>query len=194
MPLILSTTHHSLFTTHYSPLTTHHSLPLFMLQIENAKPHHLPAIVEIYNEAIREGFSTADTETFTIDEKQFWFNEHDHLHPIFVVLLNDEVCGWLSLSAYRPGRKALSAVREVSYYVHANFRKKGVATALLHHAENFCEQNNLQHLIAIVLGKNVKTISFLEKQGFDKWGTLPGIADFNGESVDHLYFGKHLLH
>lgn len=161
-----------------------------MQKIEIARRVHLPAIVEIYNQAVEEGFSTADMETFSVDEKRNWFDSHDGAHPVLVALDEQQVAGWLSLSAYRPGRGALAAVREVSYYVHRGWRRKGIATALLEHAVDFCRSNNIEFLLAIVIGRNETTISFLEKNSFSKWGTLPRIVNFNGVRCDHLYYGR----
>jgi phosphinothricin acetyltransferase len=30
----------------------------------------------------------------------------------------------------------------------------------------------------------------MESLGFDRWGHLPRVADFDGEECGHLYFGK----
>ncbi|MBA2745035.1 MAG: N-acetyltransferase [Flavisolibacter sp.] len=161
-----------------------------MLQIRIATLSHLPAIVAIYNQAILDGFATADTEIFQTEDKRRWFEEHDAQHPIFVATFNEEVVGWLSLTAYRSGRKALSGVREVSYYVHACHQRKGIADALMHHVYTAAPQIGIQYLLAIVISKNTKSISFLSKHHFVEWGRLPSVVDYNGIICDHLYFGR----
>ena len=162
------------------------------LQIIKALPEHLERIVEIYNQAIIDGFSTADMETYKPEEKLQWFNAHDDQHPLFVVLTNNKVVGWITLSAYRPGRKALQSVREVSGYLDSEYRGMGIGTKLMQYIIDLAPSLGVDCLLGILLSKNVKSIALVEKTGFEKWGTLPGIADFNGVKCDHLYYGKKL--
>jgi phosphinothricin acetyltransferase len=50
----------------------------------------------------------------------------------------------------------------------------------------------IRHLFAIVLEGNEGSRRLLEKMGFEKWGYLPRVADFDGKEVGHLYYGRHL--
>ena len=61
----------------------------------------LPAIVEIYNEAIPGRTATADTTPVTVEERLEWFRKHDpSTHPIFVYEDSGQIIGWTSLSAF----------------------------------------------------------------------------------------------
>ena len=164
---------------------------IFMnFQIEKAREEHLERIVEIYNQAILDGFSTADMEIYKAEERRQWFLSYDDNHPIFVALINSLVVGWISLSAYRPGRKALRSVREVSTYLDNSYRGKGIGTELMEFAISLAPSLNVDCFLGILLSRNHKSIALVEKTGFEKWGTLPGIADFNGIRCDHLYYGR----
>ena len=60
------------------------------LDIRIAKYGDLPAIVDIYNQAIPSYTSTARTEPVTVDERKGWFQEHNpQSHPIFVAELDE---------------------------------------------------------------------------------------------------------
>lgn len=158
--------------------------------IRTASIEDLPDIVCIYNQAIKAGRKTGDTEIFSVDERKNWFETHkSHNYPILVAEEENKVIGYLSLSPYRPGRNAFRHTAEVSYYVHFNHHRKGVAASLLQHALDLCRDIGLETLIAILLAGNEGSIRLLEKFNFEKWGHLPSVADFDGLKEDHYYYG-----
>jgi Sortase and related acyltransferases len=103
-----------------------------------------------------------------------------------------QVAGWCSLSAYRPGRAALRFTAEISYYIGLAYHRQGIATALIEHALAACPALRIRHLFAIVLEGNQASLKLLEKMGFEQWGYLPRVADFDGREVGHLYYGRHV--
>ncbi len=161
--------------------------------IRYARSADLPGIVEIYNQAILAKFQTADTRLFTVEEKEDWFNSHDTVnYPILVEEQYGMVRGWLSVSAYRPGRKALQDCVEVSYYVNQSYLRQGIGSALLSTVLEFCRAANYRTIITIILDRNQPSIELMEKFGFSLWGHLPGIANFDGERCGHVYYGLQL--
>jgi phosphinothricin acetyltransferase len=153
----------------------------------------LEAINDIYNHAISHGFQTADTELISIDKREQWFKNHNvDQYPIFVIEKQDKVVGWLSLSAYRAGRKALSTIAEISYYLNPEFQGQGIGNKLVKFAIDKAPDYNFENLVAILLGSNLPSIKLLGKFNFQKWGTLPQVAVFDGIKVDHLYYGLKL--
>lgn len=160
------------------------------MQIRIAQIADLPAIVAIYNQSIPGRRSTGDLDPISQEDRMAWFMAHNaETHPVFVAEINNEIAGWCSISAYRPGRLALRFTAEISYYIGTPFHRKRVATALISHAMDVCPQIRIKTLIAIVLERNEASIRLMEKLGFQKWGLLPRVADFDGEECGHLYFG-----
>jgi phosphinothricin acetyltransferase len=158
-----------------------------------ARPDDLPSIVEIYNQAIETRHSTGDLQPVRVEDRLAWFAGHlPEKYPIFVPEVDGQVAGWCSLSAYRPGRSAFRFTAEISYYIHFAHHRQGLGTALVGHALAACPALSLRHLFAIVLEGNQARIRLLEKMGFEKWGTLPRVADFDGREVGHLYYGRHV--
>lgn len=158
--------------------------------IRIAQPTDLEAIIEIYNQAIRAQFETADTEEIAPADRLEWFNAHaPTTYPIFVYEINQEIAGWISLSPYRAGRKALRFTAEISYYINNNYKRQGIGSKLIHHMMNEAKALELKNLFAIILDKNEPNISVLKKFGFQKWGHLPNIADFNGIECGQVYYG-----
>lgn len=163
------------------------------ISIRLAQIGDLPAIVDIYNQAIPSRQATADTEPVRLEDRLAWFREHrQEEHPIFVADPDGQVAGWCSLSAYRPGRAALRATAEISYYIAPAYQRRGIGTALIEHALAACPALGIRHLFAIVLENNQASTGLLEKMGFERWGYLPRVADFDGVEVGHLYLGRHV--
>jgi L-amino acid N-acyltransferase YncA len=151
----------------------------------------LPAIVDIYNQAILTKRSTADTDMIQIEDRKAWFMAHTaEKYPIFVAEIENQVVGWCSISSYRPGRAALRHTAEISYYIAPSYHRQGIATALIKYSIEACPELQIKNLFAIVLEQNESSLKLLEKMGFEKWGYLPRIADFDGEEMGQLYYGK----
>jgi len=160
------------------------------LNIRLSEIKDLEALVEIYNQAIITHKSTADTETFTVNERMGWFNDHQcDEYPLYVYEVDDKVVGYVYFTGYRPGRKAMRHTAEVSYYIHKDYQRKGIGSEMLEFALVKAKELNFESLLAILLSVNIGSIKLLEKFGFEKWGCLPDIADFNGEKCSHLYYG-----
>ncbi len=158
--------------------------------LRDANIGDLGAIVDIYNQAIETHFSTADTTKKNISDRFEWFHKHkSNKYPIFVCEKDDKVVGWISVSSYRAGRKALRFTAEISYYIDETYRRQGIAGELIKFAIEKCKSINYKTLFAIILDKNIASIELIEKCGFNKWGHLPNIADFDGVECGHVYYG-----
>ncbi|MDO4540639.1 MAG: GNAT family N-acetyltransferase [Syntrophomonadaceae bacterium] len=163
------------------------------MEIRQATESDLPAIVEIYNQAIAGGVSTADLEPYTVETRRPWFENHDpQRYPIFVAIEGGAVIGWLSFSSYRGERKALRRVTEISYYLHDDWQGRGVGSQLLAFAIEEAPRWNFRVLVAMLLSGNERSIRLLEKTGFQLWGVLPRLSDMGDRYCDHLYYGLHL--
>jgi len=162
-----------------------------LFSIRKAIIADLPAIVAIYNQAVAAGLQTADTEPWKAEDKITWFNEHQHTgYPIFTAVTNDNtVAGFVAISPYRPGRGALRFTKEVSYYINHHYLRQGAGEALLKHAIQQAAYYTAKTIIAIVLDTNKPSVALLEKMGFAQWGCLPNVAEFEGITCSHLYFG-----
>ena len=161
--------------------------------IRFAQKEDLPAIVDIYNQAIPSHRSTGDTQPLRVEDRLTWFEEHrPEKHPILVAEVEGRVAGWCSLSAYRPGRAAFRFAAEISYYIASAYHRQGIATALVEHVLAACPALQIRHLFAIILENNQASLRLLEKMGFEQWGYLPRVANFDGTEIGHLYYGRHL--
>lgn len=163
------------------------------MNIRQAQSGDLPQIVDIYNHAVQQRGATADLTPVKAADRLQWFEEHAHgRYPLWVAVENGAVLGWCSLSPYRPGRMALRHTAEISYYVHRDHRGGGVATALMDHAMGQCGRLEIKSLFALLLDINEASINILEKQGFVRWGHMPGIAEIDGATCGHFIYGRRI--
>lgn len=163
------------------------------MKIALAQKQDLAEIVEIYNQAINAGKNTADTEIFSKEERTEWFDSHNaEEYPLLVAKEEDVVLGYLTISPYRYGRKALRHTAEISYYIHFEHHRKSVASQLIKTAFAMCPALQIKTLIAILIGCNKGSIGLLEKNGFEEWGCMPEIVELESGSFSHLYYGVHL--
>src|SRR5437879_1560680 len=96
-----------------------------------AKREDLRAIVEIYNSTVASRLVTADTEPVSVESRRSWFDAHrPGTRPLWVAELDGRIAGWLSFSSFY-GRPAYDRTAELSLYVHASFRKRGLGSYLL---------------------------------------------------------------
>ncbi|MDP6150110.1 MAG: N-acetyltransferase family protein [Gammaproteobacteria bacterium] len=162
-------------------------------RIRTAINADVPAITEIYNQAIALGNATADTSPVTVESRRDWLARHPpETHPVYIAEYDGKLAGWCSISPYRPGRMALRHTAEISYYVHEDYRGKGAGSALVEHAIGACSAIGLKTLFAILLDNNPRSVALLKKLGFQQWGHMPDVADFSGTEVGHLYYGLRL--
>lgn len=164
------------------------------MNIRFAIEDDLPRLVEIYNQAVDTGISTADTEHVSVESRRCWLAEHDSdSYPIYVLCQEDEtISGWLSLSAYRCGRSAVRSTAEVSYYVARDHQGQGVASQLMRHAITDGQRLGVKSLFAILLEPNQASIRLLQKFDFAEWGRFPKVAEIGGQLWDHLYMGRQI--
>jgi phosphinothricin acetyltransferase len=160
------------------------------MNIRLAQRKDLAAINEIYNQAVRKKYCTADLDEITISERKLWFEAHEpQKYPVFVAEKDNIIVGWLSFSPYRPGRRALQSALEISYYLHEDYQQQGIGSLLLQYAIDVGANYGARNLFAILLEPNVASIRLLQKFGFTQWAKLPAFAEIDGEFCAHLYFG-----
>jgi L-amino acid N-acyltransferase YncA len=162
--------------------------------IRIAELDDLPAIVEIYNQAVPTHHSTANTTPVTVEGRKAWFYEHEpDKHPIYVVEMEGKVVGWCSLSVYRPGRSALRFTAEISCYVDTNNQRQGVGRDLVIHALEVSPSMGIKNIVAVLIDRNEASRKMVEKLGFQQWGYLPRVLDFDGQECGEFYYGKRVV-
>lgn len=154
-----------------------------MITIRPATPEDIPAVTDIYNEAIENTTATFDTELKSVENRMEWFRNHDNSHPVLVVELNNKVVGWASLSRWSD-RCAYDSTAEVSVYVHKDFRKQGIGKRLLEVLTLEGEKAGLHTLIARITSGNEQSIYMHERLSFEHVGVLKEVGKKFGKYLD----------
>ena len=157
-----------------------------MVETRRADAADLPAITEIYNEAIRTTTATFDTEPKSEAEQLKWFQSHDDRHPILVAVLDGKVVGWASLSKWSD-RCAYADTAETSFYVKSEYRGRGVGRQLKAAIIEAARRSRFHSLIARVAEGSHESLHLNEEFGFTRAGTLKEVGRKFGRLLDvHL--------
>jgi L-amino acid N-acyltransferase YncA len=162
------------------------------MTIRDALEADLPAIVEIYNEAIRGRISTAQLEEVSVAERLPWFQQHSaKTHPLWVAEVDDQIAGWFSFHFFIK-RAAYRATAEISVYVSKKFRRDGVGQTLLKKAIAHSSSLGLTALVGYVFDHNEPSIRLFERMGFERWGFLPRVARVDSVERGVVIMGRHV--
>ena len=160
--------------------------------IRDAAPADLPAIVAIYNEAIVGRLATAQLEPVTVESRQDWLGQHpSDEYPFWVLESGGQIAGWLTFKSFLP-RCAYRGTAELSVYVHRDFRRRGIARALLQKAIERSSEFGLTALVGLIFAHNEPSIRLFQQLGFSRWGYLPRIARMDETERDLTIMGRHV--
>lgn len=135
------------------------------MPIERLLEIHYPTVSLIYLEGIATGNATFETEAPTWEK---WDLAHTK-HSRFIAVDNGEIVGWAALSAVS-GRCVYAGVAEVSVYVGASHRGRGVGNRLLEQLIKSSEENQIWTLQAGIFPENEASLHLHQKHGFRLFG------------------------
>jgi phosphinothricin acetyltransferase len=160
------------------------------LQHRVARMEDLPQIVAIYNATIASREATADLEPVPVESRWDWFSAHrPDTHPLWVIEDRCGIAAWLSFGTFY-GRPAYAATAELSVYVRADARRAGLGRYLLARALEAAPGLGLQTLLGFIFGHNGASLALFERFGFERWGSLPGVAQLDGVQRDLVIVGR----
>jgi len=151
------------------------------MQIENMQPAHWPLVKTIYEEGIATGNATFQTTAPGWEE---WDAAHIK-NSRLVAIEHGEVLGWAALTPVS-GRCVYAGVAEVSVYIAASARGKGIGKKLLQALIESSEKNNLWTLQAGIFPENESSIKIHEACGFRIVGVREKIGKMNGTWRDTI--------
>ena len=163
------------------------------MSIRLAENADLPAILKIYNQAVRAGQCTAHTSQLTLEDMSAWFAEHSaEKYPVYVYQEEGSVLAYSSVSVYRRGRSALRYTAEISFYVDFAHHRNGIASRLIEHVLAQCTHLRIKNLFAIIMENNKSSIDLLKSFDFSEWAHLPRVADYDGIELGQVYYGRRI--
>ncbi len=152
------------------------------MAIRFATESDLPSIVDIYNQSIPGGWSTADTSAIGVADRVEWFRTFsEDRRPVWVAIVDGGVVGVTYLTSFYGGRPAYDATAEISVYVASDYQREGIGRRLKEFVIGQCPRLGVTTLLSIHFDHNSATESINASLGFERMGHLKEIASVNGQ-------------
>ena len=155
------------------------------MQITTLLPAHWESVKKIYEEGISTGNATFQTSAPSWEE---WDAAHSG-KPRLIAMNHEEILGWAAITPVS-GRCVYAGVGEVSVYVSAAARGKGVGKKLLQALIEESEKKNFWTLQAGIFPENISSLAIHQACGFRIIGTRERIGQMNGQWRDTVLLEK----
>jgi phosphinothricin acetyltransferase len=146
----------------------------FTVSIRQLRPEDWPSVRAVYEEGIRDGNATFETETPSWER---WDASHTELR--LVAERDGAVAGWAALSP-ASARRCYRGVGEVSVYVADDARGAGLGRALLDELVRRSEHDGYWTLTAGVFPENGASLRLHKACGFRELGVRERLGELNG--------------
>jgi phosphinothricin acetyltransferase len=145
------------------------------LEMRDLRPDDWPEVAQIFEEGIATGNATFETEVPSWED---WDRAHLAGHR-FAAQDDGRVVGWIALAPVS-ARECYEGVAEISVYVTAGARGRGVGSELLATLVESAERGGLWTLQTSVFPENAASLALLRRFGFRVVGTRERIARLHG--------------
>jgi len=145
-----------------------------VIAVREMRPDDWPAVRAIYEDGIREGNATFETEA---PEWDAWDASHSELR--LVAERDGSIAGWAALSEVS-GRCCYRGVAEVSVYVAASARGAGIGRALLDELVSRSEAAGYWTLTAGIFPENEASLRLHRGRGFRDVGVRERLGELGG--------------
>ena len=158
------------------------------MKVRPATHEDLPAILEIYNEAVLNTTATYDYEPRTLEHRAAWFEDHaKNQYPVFVAVNDDgRVVGWSALNRYHD-RKGYQFTSENSVYVAADQRGRGIGKLLMKPLIEAARRRGIHAILAGIDADNEASTRLHASFGFVKVAHFKQVGFKFGRWLDVIY-------
>ena len=158
---------------------------LLSVELRDLRPDDWPEVARIFEEGIRTGNATFETE---VPSWEAWDAAHLPAHRL-VAERDGQVVGWIALIPVSP-RECYAGVAEVSAYVAEETRGEGVGRELLAALIESSERTGIWTLETGVFPENEVSLRLLERFGFRIVGTRERIGSMHGIWRDVVFLER----
>jgi len=154
-------------------------------EIRSATEADLPAITEIYAQAVLHGTATFELIPPDLPEMTRRYRAlMEGGFPYFVADLDSDVAGYAYAGPYRP-RPAYRFTVENSIYLKPAIHRRGIGLKLMQRLLSECEARGYRQMIAVIGDSaNAGSIGVHAKCGFQMIGTHPNVGLKFGRWLD----------
>jgi L-amino acid N-acyltransferase YncA len=157
-----------------------------VVEVRRAREADAGPILAIYNDAVATTVATFDTEPRSMESQRTWLGEHERPYVSLVAESAGQVVGWGSLSRWSD-RKAYAETAEVSVYVEAAARGRGVGGRLLTELISEGGRSGFHTVLARIADGNRASLAMHQTAGFRPVGVMREVGFKFGRRIDvHL--------
>lgn len=160
--------------------------------IRDAALSDLPALLEIYNEVVRNSNAIWTEEPRTPEQLRAWFEERVGAgFPVLVALRDARIVSYATFGPFRawPGYRLTV---ENSIYVRPDARGRGVGRVLLSALITRAQAHGVHVMIAGIDGENHASVRLHESLGYVQAAHLHEVGIKHGRWLDLLLLEKRL--
>ena len=166
-----------------SQLTTGAAGTVTGVNLRLACPEDAEATREIYNIEVTGSTVTFDLVPRSLEDQLAWLDQRSGAMAVVVAEIDGQVVGFASLSPYRD-RPAYATTVEDSVYVHADFRDRGVARALLAEILDIAATRGFHAVMVRIVGGHDASIGLHSSLDFEIVGTEREVGRKFGKWLD----------
>ena len=143
--------------------------------IRSANQQDTEKMLEIYAPYILNSTVSFETEVPTREEFQHRVSHYQEKLPCLVCYIDNKLAGYAYAADHRL-RQAYEVTKELSVYVHIDFRQCGVATALYTSLMEILKAQGVSNVLAGITLPNSVSVSFHESMGFKPVGVYHNVG------------------
>ena len=158
-----------------------------MITIRTAIADDLPAILDIYNEAIANTTAVYDYKPHTLEMRQAWYEaKRAQGFPVFVAVRDGLIAGFSALGPFRAW-EAYRYTAENSVYVAADQRGQGIGKLLLAPLIDEAQRMGMHAIVAGIDADNVVSVRLHRRFGFKEAAHFKQVGYKFGRWLDLLF-------
>lgn len=152
--------------------------------IRDATEADLPAIMDIYNDAVINTTAIWNDNVVDLQNRKEWFSARKARgFPVLAAEIDGAVTGYASFGDWRAFEGFRHTV-EHSVYVHKDARGHGLGKILMQELISRAELNGVHVMIGCIEAQNAASIRLHEKLGFRNVGTFSEVGQKFGRWLD----------
>jgi phosphinothricin acetyltransferase len=152
--------------------------------LRDATLDDLPAIMDIYNDAVLNTTAIWNDILVDLENRQEWFKARkDRGFPVIVAIKDGAVAGYASYGDWR-AFDGYRHTREHSVYVHKDARGSGIGKLLMQGLIDHAKANDVHVLIGAIESENTASIRLHEALGFRVAGRFSEVGTKFGRWLD----------
>src|SRR5215203_3339464 len=157
------------------------------MNIRNVNPDDAAQIAEIYNYYIKNTHQTFETESLSAEDMRERIIQFSADYPCVVAEEDGKIYGYAFATQFKM-RQAYEFSAEVSIYVKADEKQKGIGSQIYEKLFEELRQTDIHALIAGISLPNDGSVRFQEKLGFEKVAHFKEVGYKLGRWVDVGYW------